>query len=79
MSIPPEFVLARMEAKKAKEARCAPASTDTSNTTGTLSTTKQSSASIYSQDTVYSYDKDSLKKATPEKDSLGSKIKKVLK
>lgn len=79
MSIPPEFVLARMEGKKAKEARLAPASTTTGNHTGTRRRSMQSSASLYSEDTIYSYDKDSLEKLTNVRSSLGSKIKKAFK
>lgn len=80
MSIPPEYVYARMKGREAKEARHAPASTNTGNPPKTTtSTTKKSSASVYSADTAYSYDKDDLAKPTSEKGSLGSKLKKVLK
>lgn len=80
MSIPPEFIYARMKGREAKEEHRAPASTNTGNPPkATASTTKKSSASVYSADTAYSYDKDDLAKPTSENGSLGSKIKKVLK
>ena len=80
MSIPPEYIWAKMKAREAKEARIAPA---TANNKAGLprapKAVRKSSASVYSEDTTYSYDKDFLEKPASEKRSLGTKIKGILK
>lgn len=76
-SIPPELIWAKMEAKKSMEAYNANAASKASTSASTSA--KPSAASIYSVDTAYSYDKDSLAKPSAEKRSLGTKIKKILK
>lgn len=79
MSIPPELIWAKMEAEKSKGARHAPAGANVNDPSKPAMAVKQSSASIFSEDTTYSYDKDFSKKTTNEKSSLGKKIKQVLK
>ncbi|SPO03709.1 uncharacterized protein DNG_06392 [Cephalotrichum gorgonifer] len=72
MSVPPEYVWAKMQAKKSREARAAPSTSTASNQV------QASSASTYSESTTYSYDKGAAQ-ASYAKPSLGQKAKNFFK